>query len=169
MEAKTHIAIAIIFSIFGFLVLGTDMKLRTLDALLWIGIFSMVPNIDRRVLKLRGRSFTHSLVFALMVFAILYIPSMLIGGNGGYAYNFIGLEGALFASLGIVSHIFADSLTSSGVPVLYPIYGRKHFHFPYIGPRLRLEDNFKSDRIQIAAVIVVILLLIVDILDYFVI
>jgi len=167
MESRTHLAIGIMFSLIGVLIFWGSHDLKMFDMILWVGIFSMLPNVDRTVLRRSERTFTHSLVFAAAVFLALYaVPSVFEVGKG-YVSNLVGLEGATYAALGVVSHIFADSLTTSGVPVLSPLVHVKHYHLPFIGPRLRYPDNYMNNYLQVIAIVVFISLLLVDLLGYF--
>ncbi|HOP08834.1 MAG TPA: metal-dependent hydrolase [Candidatus Methanofastidiosa archaeon] len=166
MESKTHLAFGILFSLFGLLALWGGHGLKMFDMVLWTCIFSLLPNIDRTLFRRRERSFTHSLLFVLAVFLVIYALPYVFDAGDTYVSNLLGMEGALYASLALLSHIVADSLTTSGVPVLYPLLPRRHFLFPYIGSRLRFPDDYANNHIQLLGLLTFISLLIFDIMKY---
>jgi len=164
MDVRTHISLGILFSLIGVVFLWEENGLKMFDMVLWVSIFSMVPNVDRTLLRKGNRSFTHSLLFVAAVFLVLIILPRTFDIGGLYISHLIGTEGAIYASLAMASHIIADSLTNSGVPILYPLLPRRHFLLPYFGPRLRLPDDYKNNHIQVLALLAFIALLIVDLL-----
>ncbi|MET3682812.1 inner membrane protein [Alkalibacillus flavidus] len=65
------------------------------------------------------RTWTHSLVFVVMVGVVLTMLQTSINISETLQYGFL---------IGVVSHIFGDFLTKQGVPLLYPI-SQKRFKF----------------------------------------
>lgn len=162
MDFRTHLAFGIFFAVLGYVILGPNEHVEAFDLVLWTCLFSLVPNIDIYIFKEKRTWATHSLFFAAAVFLLIFIPSYIYGGGTGYLYTIFGYQGAVFATLGVLSHILADSFTTTGVPLLYPIVRRRHILFPYLGPRLRFPDDFKSKYIQISSIMAFIVLLILD-------
>jgi len=58
----------------------------------------------------RHRGFTHSLMFAVLVYLLVY--------------RFLGVELALYAAAGFGSHILLDMLNPSGVELFWPLTWR---------------------------------------------
>ena len=92
---------------------------------------SLVPDIDHRQSKLGNkmkitsfivnklcghRKLTHAPLLYIILFTILLFPTILSGNflNTFYFNLFFGIF------IGIISHLFLDSLTISGIPLLYP-------------------------------------------------
>ncbi|AMN30926.1 hypothetical protein BFS06_11995 [Clostridium perfringens] len=70
--------------------------------------------------KLFGhRGLTHTPIMYFIFSAILYLISVFIHGNTQIIYT----QFAIGLSLGYLSHLFMDSLTKAGIPLLYPLKG----------------------------------------------
>ena len=86
---------------------------------------------QRMVWMVRHRGFSHSLLGAALATATL-------GAAIGFFDKMLALEIALAFGLGCLSHLLADALTVSGVPLLLPWSDRRFA----IGPRmLRLRSH----------------------------
>ena len=137
--------IVIIFSI----VIGIRTELPLGDLMLAGGIFGILPDMDIFIRKHRN-GFTHSLFTSILVFlAIIFLS---IFKYEGIFSNFFTWDCALVASLAVLSHTLADSLTAWGVPLYYPFSKRKHVHFPLIGGRLRYDNAFANKAIEVSAI-----------------
>ena len=68
------------------------------------GLFGILSDIDI-LLRIKHRGFTHSLLFLFLIIYLVYLLDKSI---------------VIFAFIGLASHIFLDSLTKSGVQLLYP-------------------------------------------------
>ena len=104
-------------------------------------IGSLIPDIDHRqsqigkkmkitsfiVNKLCGhRKLTHAPLLYIVLFTIFLFPAILSGNFNTLYFNFI-----LGILLGIASHLFLDSLTVSGIPLLYPFKKEKYHLLKY--------------------------------------
>lgn len=94
-----------------------------------------LPDLDLK-LKIKHRTWTHSLLVYSIAAALIY---------------YFDPIGALFFSIGYLSHLFMDSLTISGVKWLYPFYKKS-----YGMCKVRVGSRFEK---LINSFIVVILLL----------
>jgi len=136
------------------------------DAVLWTVAFALLPKFINLIQKSYRDRYTHSLLmvasvfFGVMAFSVIspYI-------HMGAANYFCNLSGAIFAVLGVLSHIVADSLTAGGVPFFYPFSKKMHMHLPLIGRKLRYPNNHSHNTVQLFAVIVLILLVGMDVIS----
>ena len=102
---------------------------------------SLIPDIDHRqskigkkmkitsfvVNKLCGhRKLTHAPLLYIVLFTILLFPVISSGNFNTLYFNLI-----LGILLGIASHLFLDSLTVSGIPLLYPFKKEKYHLLKY--------------------------------------
>jgi inner membrane protein len=91
-------------------------------AVLWL---STLPDVDHRLPLVSHRGVTHTLAFALAVglvgagVGVALAPAV---GDGRVA---LGLFGFGVGVLGILAHLLADALTPAGVPLLWPLSGRR--------------------------------------------
>lgn len=159
MEWKTHIAGGVLFGILGLLAVGPG-PMRYFDMILWTVFWAAVPLVEVRLPLERRSPVFHSLFFAVAVAAAIYGASLVIDSP------LLSSRGAIFAFLGILSHIVLDSLTSNGVPFLYPVISRRHVLFPHFGPTLRYSDAMESGRLQYLSLVLLIVLLILDVLEH---
>jgi len=162
MEFRTHISFGVFFALLGYLILGPNEHVEAFDLALLTCFFSLLPNIDWYIFKMKRTWATHSLFFPAAIFLLMSLPTFIYGESTGYLHVIMGYHGATFAALGVLSHIFADSFTTTGVPLLYPIIGRRHVLFPYLGPRLRFPDDYKGNYVQISSIVALIVLLVLD-------
>lgn len=104
-------------------------------------IGSLIPDIDHRnskignkmkitsfiVNKLCGhRKLTHAPLLYIILSIILLIPVISSGNFNTFYFNLI-----LGIFIGVVSHLFLDSLTISGIPLLYPFKKEKYHLLKY--------------------------------------
>jgi membrane-bound metal-dependent hydrolase YbcI (DUF457 family) len=161
MDWKTHLAGGIIAAAIGMVAIGGTGRLQMLDIFVWTALFALVPCVPG-FLGHRGRTpLTHSLFAPLVLFACLALLSFLPLPS---LYGLISPTGALFASLGLASHALLDSFTSNGAPLLYPLVGRRHLHFPWFGARLRYDDDISHNALQVVAVLVCAAALLIDLI-----
>ncbi|MGL5767642.1 MAG: metal-dependent hydrolase [Sarcina sp.] len=109
MKRKTHIRVGLIPVAFAYVLMPIKPPMFIVIAL---GIASTVlPDFDI-IFGLKHRGITHSLAFAIAL-------SVLVGGVLGFPSGLIWL-------VGYSSHIFLDSLTKMGVPMLYPVSSKMY-------------------------------------------
>jgi inner membrane protein len=86
-----------------------------------------LPDVDLRLPFVAHRGPTHTLAFALAVGAALAGATSLIAGrlppslDAPWLVTFAAFVGAF----GVGTHLAADALTPSGVPLLWPLSGRR--------------------------------------------
>ncbi|WP_435318218.1 metal-dependent hydrolase [Haloarchaeobius sp. TZWSO28] len=85
-----------------------------------------VPDYDHQVPFIQHRGPTHTLVFALLVGAV-------VGAVGYYGAPSLGLDpqqlgafGLAMGTYGIVAHLLGDVLTPAGVPLFWPLSSRTY-------------------------------------------
>jgi len=146
MEWKTHISLGILFGLIAYMVLSKRFfaEINLIDFLIWASFFSIALDFD--VIFNHRSEYTHSLLGVAAGFII------------GLALKRNVLWACIAASA-VFSHIIADSLTSSGVPLFYPFSKRKHVHFPYIGGRTRYDNKYANRTIQIVGLFLIATLL----------
>lgn len=159
MKRRTHIALGMVSTGVILLILiaiGARPEMPIGDLIILGGIFGILPDIDLFIRKHRNK-FTHSILASIIIFLIFFLlsiikPDILIS-------NFFTWDSALVAAAAVLSHNLADSLTSWGVPLYYPISKRQHVHFPIIGGRLRYDNLFANSIIEISAIVILFILL----------
>ena len=137
MRSYTHIVAAILlFVVFAFV---ADFN-NLLTGIFFAGWISVFPDIiDKLTGKHRGIG--HSIFWL--------IPLAIVG-----FWN-IGIAVAII--IGFISHIFLDSFTTNGCPVLYPLWEND---FVCLGKKRRIKTGTNQDK----AVFLVILLLLIPFL-----
>ncbi len=121
MLKKTH-------ALFGMAVASLFFRsFRSYEYIVMTGIFAVLSDLDT-VIGLRHRGFTHSLSFAFAVSLMLYVAS-----PEGYELAWIS------AAIGILSHLFLDSLTRGGVPLYYPL-SKKRYSLPLVAKHIRYDS-----------------------------
>lgn len=139
MNYKTHILGGVTA---GLLVANYVLKTPTIETTILVSgavVGSLIPDIDHRgsyiskrlkgvssitssIFKHRGKA-THSLSIPSLILFITYLLTVSYVSNVIlYKYLFFGVGS------GIISHVLLDSLTTHGVPLLYPIY-KKNISF----------------------------------------
>lgn len=130
MTGRTHLTIGIAVG----LALSQTMSLPLREMALITAaaaLGSLLPDIDHPQSMLSGwipgsflisvftrhRGFTHSILFCMLVPAVLWVA---ISSGATIAIPYIY---PLALVLGMVSHLIADMLTPAGVPLLFPIGG----------------------------------------------
>jgi len=117
------------------------------------GTLGLLGSVSGLLLTLFGvchRGLTH---YGLTGLAVLLVGSLL-GGRLGYA------DVGLAFGLGYLSHLLADALTLSGVPLLWPLPGNVH-----LLPRsLRLRTGGLAEQILFLGLVVIVLGLLVSLL-----
>jgi len=146
MEWKTHISLGILFGLIAYILLSRTFfaEINLIDFLIWTSFFSIAPDFD--VIFNHRSECTHSLLGIFLGFIIGFILKR-------------NLLWAFIAASSVLSHVFGDSLTSSGVPLFYPFSKRKHVHFPYIGGRTRYDNKYANRAIQILGLFLIATLL----------
>ncbi len=121
MLKKTH-------ALFGMAVASLVFRgFRSYEYIIMTGIFAVISDLDS-VIGLKHRGFTHSLSFAFLVSLMLY------------AIPFEGYRLAwLSAAIGILSHLFLDSLTRGGVPLYHPLSKKRH-SLPLVAKHVRYDS-----------------------------
>lgn len=104
----------------------------------WTALFAVLPDTDivlRKWLPIKHRGFfSHSLFTALAaggaVFGVWY---------SGIDLKFMTPLTAFLAFLAVFVHLLGDSITVTGVPLLYP---KQKWHFPKIGGHATFDNFF---------------------------
>jgi len=146
MEWKTHISLGILFGLIAYILLSRKFfaEINLIDFLIWTSFFSIAPDFD--IIFKHRSEYTHSLLGVFLGFIIGFILKR-------------NLLWAFIAASSLLSHVFADSLTSSGVPLFYPFSKRKHVHFPYIGGRTRYDNKYANRTIQMVGLFLILAIL----------
>lgn len=77
---------------------------------------SMLPDYDQKIPLVKHRGRTHTVHFALVVGAVFGVLGVLLGLAAGPLLAVgLGIGGALFGTVTMLSHIAADALTPAGV------------------------------------------------------
>ena len=117
-------AALLVYAPVGYLLLAVDPALAVFGGAGAVAL-SRLPDCDLRIPFLDHRGVTHTLAFLAVVVAAL--------GGAGYAVagavetsplRTTGLA-AVAAVVGVDSHLLADTLTPAGVPLLWPLSGRR--------------------------------------------
>ena len=118
-------AALLVYAPVGFVLLSVDPVLAILGGVGSVTL-SRLPDYDQRVPLVEHRGVTHTLPFLVAVTALL-------GAVGYRAAGAVGTDPARTAGLGVIvalvavgSHLLADVLTPAGVPLLWPLSGRRY-------------------------------------------
>lgn len=121
MHREGHVGAALLF----YAPLGFQVATKySLEWALWgaalVMICSTLPDVDRRLSRVKHRGITHTVYFALFVGLVLGGLSVFVGVQTGLvpAREFGAFTG-LVGATAIVSHIAADSITPMGVDPFY--------------------------------------------------
>lgn len=117
-------AALLLYAPVGYLLLAVDPGLAVLGGIGAVA-FSRVPDYDLRVPGLEHRGVTHTLLFLIVVTGALAGTSLAFADQFGTDPILTGGLGAIVGIVAIGSHLFADALTPSGVPLLWPISSRR--------------------------------------------
>ena len=121
MLKKTH-------ALFGMALASLIFRsFRSYEYILMTGVFAVISDLDS-VLGLKHRGITHSLSFAFLVSLMLYAAS-----PEGYELAWLS------AAIGILSHLFLDSLTRGGVPLYHPL-SKKRYSLPLVAEHVRYDS-----------------------------
>jgi inner membrane protein len=115
-------AALLVYAPIGFLLLSIDPGIAVVGCFGSVGL-SRLPDYDLRVPFLEHRGITHTLLFLLVVTAVLGGAGYVLGGQFGTGPAVVAGLAALVALVGIGSHLLADALTPAGVPLLWPLSG----------------------------------------------
>ncbi|KYC51997.1 MAG: inner membrane protein [Candidatus Methanofastidiosum methylothiophilum] len=156
MKRRTHIALGMLSTgviLLILIALGVRPEMPIGDLIILGGIFGIIPDIDILIRKHRNK-FTHSILASIITFLIIFLlsiikPDILIS-------NFFTWDSALVAAAAVLSHNLADSLTSWGVPLYFPISKRQHVHFPIIGGTVLLIYDFSWITLFLMVVLVIL-------------
>lgn len=161
MEWKSHLAGGLIAAAIGMAVIRGTGPLEMVDAFIWTSLFAVMPCVPDIFSRYFRTPLTHSLFMPLAVFLFIALLAILQAPD---LYGLISFEGAFFAALGLASHALLDSFTSAGAPLLYPLVGRRHLHFPWFGARMRYENGISHNTLQAGAVIVCAAALLIELI-----
>lgn len=91
-------------------------------AMLWL---ATLPDVDLRLPLLSHRGLTHTLAFAFAVGLVGASVGVALAPSAGGDRAVLGGFGFAVGTLGITAHLLADALTPAGVPLLWPLSGRR--------------------------------------------
>lgn len=117
-------AALLLYAPIGYLLLSVDPGLAVLGGMGAVA-FSRVPDYDLRVPGLEHRGITHTLLFLVAVTGVLAGVSLAVADRFGTDPVLTGGIGAIVGIVAIGSHLLADALTPSGVPLLWPVSSRR--------------------------------------------
>ena len=145
MEWKTHVSLGILFGVIAYIIFSKKFyaDINLIDFIVWTVFFSVASDFD--VILEHRSEYTHSLLSVLFGFIIGFLLKR-------------NLLWAFIAAASVLSHVFADSLTSSGVPLFYPFSKKKHMHFPYIGGRMRYDNKHANKMIQMTGLFLILII-----------
>lgn len=109
--------------------IGLALLIARLDELAVLGGVGMIalasfPDCDHRLPLIAHRGPTHSIVFALLLGAVLGIVGFVFGeALVGLSAVTMGVFAFAVGTLAIVSHLAADSITPMGIRPLWPLSG----------------------------------------------
>lgn len=117
--------------------------LSNYELLMWTGFWGVIPDIDiilQRYLPIKHRGiWTHSL-WSSLFFPGLILLYFLISNYGQVPlprFAFLTPFTVILAFFGIFMHVIGDSITKSGVPLLY---AKQKWHFPIIGGHATFDN-----------------------------
>lgn len=109
----------------GFHLLSVDPGLALLGGVSAVAL-ARLPDYDLQVPFVEHRGVTHTLLFLVLVAATLgWLGHLFAGQFGTNQVQTAGL-GVLVAVVAVGSHLLADALTPYGVPLLWPLTGRRY-------------------------------------------
>lgn len=117
-------AALLVYAPIGYLLLSVDPALTVLGAL-GVVLLARLPDWDLRVPGLDHRGVTHTLVFLFGTAAVLGVLGYVFAGAFGIPARRTAGLGVVIAIVAVGSHLFADWLTPSGVPLLWPLTERR--------------------------------------------
>ena len=130
--------------------LAPDLDAERSEIKSTLGLLGSASGVLLSLFGIRHRGLTHYGLTAVLVFII----SSLLGWRLGYP------DVGLAFGLGYLSHLLADALTLSGVPLLWPLPGNVH-----LLPRpLRLRTGGLAEQILFLGLVVIVLGLLVSLL-----
>jgi inner membrane protein len=89
-------------------------------------VLAPLPDYDLRVPFVQHRGPTHTLVFALLVGAVLGGASYASAPTLGLDPRVAGVAGAFVGCYGIVAHLVGDVLTPAGIAPFWPVSSRNY-------------------------------------------
>lgn len=117
-------AALVLYAPVGYLLLAVDPGLAVLGGIGAVA-FSRVPDYDLRIPGIEHRGVTHTLLFLGLVTALLAGAGLAVAEQFGSDPLLTGGIGAIVGLVAIGSHLLADALTPSGVPLLWPLSSRR--------------------------------------------
>ncbi|WP_336135605.1 metal-dependent hydrolase [Natronomonas amylolytica] len=117
-------AALLLYAPVGYLLLSVDPGLAVLGGVGAVA-FSRVPDYDLKVPGISHRGVTHTLLFLVVATAALAGVSVAGAEQFGTDPLLTGGLGAVVGVVAIGSHLLADALTPSGVPLLWPASSRR--------------------------------------------
>ena len=117
-------AALLLYAPVGFLLLSVDPALAVLGGVGTVAL-ARLPDYDLRVPFVRHRGVTHTLAFLAVVAAALGWVGHLFAGEFGTSPTRTAGLGVVVAVVAVGSHLLADALTPSGVPLLWPLSRRR--------------------------------------------
>lgn len=137
MNRDGHLGAALLaFAPLGLALTRTGaVGMAALGAALAVGL-AMVPDYDQRVPGIAHRGVTHTLAFAFAFGLAVGTAAGAFGEATGvelsgsmtlYGLELVSLQSyaSLVGTVAVLSHLAADALTPSGVPLLYPLSDRR--------------------------------------------
>jgi inner membrane protein len=118
-------AALLLYAPVGYLLLSVDPGLAVLGGAGAV-VFSRAPDYDLRVPGISHRGVTHTLLFLAVVTAALVGAGVAVAEQFGTDPLLMGGLGAIVGVVAIGSHLLADALTPSGVPLLWPLSSRRY-------------------------------------------
>jgi inner membrane protein len=110
----------------GWTLLGTRPGLALAGG---VGVLALarLPDVDLRLPFVAHRGATHTLAFALAVAAAMAGAASLAAGRLPTPFDapWLPAFAAFVGAFGVGTHLAADALTPSGVPLLWPLSGRR--------------------------------------------
>lgn len=108
----------------------------------WSAFFAVLPDIDillQRHFGVKHRGpLTHSFWSSLVVFGAVAVVAVLSHLGHIPDKPFFSLFTAFLACLSFNMHLMGDSLTKTGIP----LWGKKTWHFPWIGGKTVYDNYF---------------------------
>jgi inner membrane protein len=121
-------AALLLYAPVGFLLLSVDPALAVLGGVGSVTL-ARLPDYDLLVSFVQHRGATHTLAFLAVVAAALGWLGHVFAGQFGTASTRTAGLGVAVAGVAVGSHLLADALTPSGVPLLWPL-SRRRFSVP---------------------------------------
>jgi len=114
----------LLYAPIAFVLSGTSPELAVAGG---VGVLtlSQVPDVDLRVPLIPHRGITHTLAFALLVGAAFGGAALALEGVVDVGRQYAAFA-AFVGAFGICCHLAADVITPMGVPLLWPLSGRRY-------------------------------------------